>query len=61
MPLRIVVVKCFVVLFYHHYIFRLIRLISQFRGLWSRPWFTWLQSIASTFTRKVMFSPRWVL
>ena len=47
MPLLFWLVKRFVVLFFKHYIFGLIRLISQFLVLWSK---------VSTFTRKVMSS-----
>ncbi|POA53782.1 hypothetical protein C1889_18125 [Pseudomonas sp. FW507-12TSA] len=51
MPAVFWLVKCFVVLFLRHYIFGLIRLISQFSVPWSR---------VSTLTRKVMSSRSWV-
>ncbi len=47
MPSLFCLVKRFVVLFFRHYIFGLIRLISQFSVS---------QSKVSTFTRKVMSS-----
>ena len=51
MPLLFCIVKRFVVLFLRHYIFGLIRLISQFSVI---------QSKVSTFTRRVMSSRPWV-
>ncbi len=47
MPMLFWIVKCFVVLFFRHYIFSLIRLISQFLVL---------QFKVSTLTRKVRSS-----
>ncbi|AJP52934.1 hypothetical protein PF1751_v1c32340 [Pseudomonas simiae] len=51
MPMLFWIVKCFVVLFFKHYIFSLIRLISQFLVLQFR---------VSTLTRKVRSSRPWV-
>lgn len=51
MPSLFWLVKRFVVLFFKHYIFGLIRLVSQFLVLWSR---------VSTFTRNVMSLRLWV-
>jgi hypothetical protein len=51
LPLLFSIVKRFVVLFFKHYIFGLIRLISQLLVL---------QSKVSTFTRKVMSLRLWV-
>jgi len=51
MPSVFWLVKRFVVLFFKHYIFGLIRLISQFLVL---------QFKVSTFTRRIMSSRPWV-
>ncbi|AYG08552.1 hypothetical protein D7M10_16265 [Pseudomonas fluorescens] len=51
MPMLFWIVKCFVVLFLWHYIFGLIRLISQFLVL---------QFKVSTLTRTVRSSRPWV-
>ncbi|OXS20955.1 hypothetical protein CGU36_16405 [Pseudomonas fluorescens] len=51
MPRLFSIVKCFVVLFFKHYIFSLIRLVSQFLVLQFR---------VSTLTRNVRSSRPWV-